>query len=145
MTTTPRTQELTRQRRSDLSSLITYFHDLLDPVLRRIPPQILRYPTYLSSAPFPKGLSHLEPVPPTPIIGLLTATPHALSNFLLDKGFIVRPVVPPTVPVGEERVRVCLRSGIERGTVKKLVQAIEEWTGSQTPQAGKQPILRARL
>jgi 8-amino-7-oxononanoate synthase len=40
----------------------------------------------------------------------------------------VRPVVPPTVPAGEERVRVCLRAGIEQDVIKKLVQAIEEWT-----------------
>lgn len=40
----------------------------------------------------------------------------------------MRPVVPPTVPAGEERVRVCLRAGIERDVIDRLVQAIEEWT-----------------
>jgi 8-amino-7-oxononanoate synthase len=104
------------------------FHNLLDPIIRRTPTQILRYPTTHSAEPFPEGLTHLDPKPPAPIIGLLTTTPHALSAYLLAKGFIVRPVVPPTVPAGEERVRVCLRAGIETDVIVRLVQAIEEWT-----------------
>lgn len=103
-------------------SLIKYFHGLLDPVLQRqrTPAHILRYPPaqcFASHAP-----------PPAPIIGLLTRTPHALSAHLLTQGFIVRPVVPPTVPPGEERVRVCLRAGIDQDVVKRLVAAIEQWT-----------------
>jgi len=118
------------QRRTDLFSIITYFHDLLDPALKRTPAHILRYPTDHSAEPYMKDHS-LGPKPPAPIIGLLTSTPHALSTYLLGKGFIVRPVVPPTVPAGEERVRVCLRAGIGRDVVKRLVAAIEEWTRLQ--------------
>jgi 8-amino-7-oxononanoate synthase len=58
---------------------------------------------------------------------LLTSTPHALSNFLLQKGYIVRPVVPPTVPPGGERVRICLRAGMRKEVVEGLVDAIGEW------------------
>lgn len=93
-----------------------------------MPAHVLRYPKTLPAPPFPDGLAHLDAKPPAPIIGLLTSTPHALSTYLLEKGFIVRPVVPPTVPAGEERVRVCLRAGIERDVIGRLVQAIEEWT-----------------
>lgn len=94
-----------------------------------------------SAEPFPQSLDHLDAKPPAPIIGLLTSTPHALSTYLLEKGFIVRPVVPPTVPAGEERVRVCLRAGIEPDVIKKLVQAIEEWTR----QAQDSAVVKAKL
>jgi 8-amino-7-oxononanoate synthase len=95
--------------------------------------------------PFAKGLAHLESKPPAPIIGLLTSTPHALSTYLLAKGFIVRPVVPPTVPAGEERVRVCLRAGIERKVVERLVGAVEEWTILQARTRDDQTEIRAKL
>lgn len=124
-------------------SIITYFHDLLDPVLKRTPSHILRYPTNHSAEPFTKD-HPLGPKPPAPIIGLLTSTPHALSTYLLREGFIVRPVVPPTVPAGEERVRVCLRAGIGRDVVKKLVEAIEDWTILQIQDLPTQAI-RAKL
>jgi 8-amino-7-oxononanoate synthase len=129
------------QRRTDLFSRITQFHDLLDPIIRRIPAHILRYPKTPSAEPFPQSLAHLDAKPPAPIIGLLTSTPHALSTYLLEKGFIVRPVVPPTVPAGEERVRVCLRAGIEQDVIKRLVQAIEEWT----KQAQDSAVVKAKL
>jgi len=54
----------------------------------------------------------------------------------------VRPVVPPTVPAGEERVRVCLRAGIERNVIAKLVEAIKQWTEMQTPET---PVNKAKL
>jgi 8-amino-7-oxononanoate synthase len=80
--------------------------------------------------PFP-GAVGLEPSPPAPIVGLLTPTPHALSAFLLERGFIVRPVVPPTVPPGGERVRICLRAGVSDARVAELVAAIGEWAELQ--------------
>lgn len=53
----------------------------------------------------------------------------------------MRPVVPPTVPAGEERVRVCLRAGIDQDVIDRLVQAIEEWT----KQAQVSAVVKARL
>lgn len=46
----------------------------------------------------------------------------------------MRPVVPPTVPPGEERVRVCLRAGMERRVVETLVKGIQEWTEGKMEQ-----------
>ena len=40
---------------------------------------------------------------------------------------IVRPVVPPTVPPGSERVRICLRAGMGEDVIRKLAVALEEW------------------
>jgi 8-amino-7-oxononanoate synthase len=70
------------------------------------------------------------------IIALLTRNPHALSAFLLEKGFIVRPVVPPTVPPGAERVRICLRAEIERDVVERLAEALAEWVEMKVREHG---------
>lgn len=43
----------------------------------------------------------------------------------------MRPVVPPTVPPGEERVRVCLRADMDVNVVQRLVDALEEWVDRQ--------------
>lgn len=123
-------------------SLINHFHALLDPLLRHTPSSILRYPPNQSpfhpTQPDSSVATEMKSLP-APIIGLLTPTPHALSTFLLERGFIVRPVVPPTVPPGEERVRVCLRSGIEKTTIASLVDALRQWVESQQEQQ-QQPV-----
>ncbi|WWC70244.1 uncharacterized protein I206_104194 [Kwoniella pini CBS 10737] len=113
------------QRRQSLMSVARYVHTLLDDLLSRTPPGILHLPPdpmipFLTSP-------NLAPKPGSPILGLLTPNPHALSAFLLDKGFIVRPVVPPTVPPGAERVRICLRAGMDKRVIEELVAALAEW------------------
>jgi 8-amino-7-oxononanoate synthase len=40
---------------------------------------------------------------------------------------MVRPIVPPTVPEGTQRVRVCLHAGNTLGDVEKLVRCIGRW------------------
>lgn len=40
---------------------------------------------------------------------------------------MVRAVVPPTVPEGTSRVRVCLHAGNTEADVERLVTAMEEW------------------
>ena len=67
----------------------------------------------------------------SPILGLLTPKPHALSAYLLEKGFVIRPVVPPTVPLGGERVRICLRAGMDEELLARLGVALEDWVGLQ--------------
>lgn len=115
------------RRRVSLHSVITHLNTLLDPLLAQTPPKILRLPEQIPHDPFPDGIDQLLPNPPTPILGLITPEPHALSKYFLDRGFIVRPVVPPTVPVGEERVRICLRAGMERSVIDRLVAILREW------------------
>jgi 8-amino-7-oxononanoate synthase len=39
----------------------------------------------------------------------------------------VRPIVPPTVPEGTQRVRVCLHAGNSKHDVEALVQRIRSW------------------
>lgn len=40
---------------------------------------------------------------------------------------MVRPIVPPTVPEGTQRVRVCLHAGNRFEDVLRLVERIREW------------------
>lgn len=40
---------------------------------------------------------------------------------------MVRPIVPPTVPEGTQRVRVCLHAGNTFEDVERLVGCIRKW------------------
>lgn len=82
-------------------------------------------------------------VPATsPIVPLLTRDPRALSAFLRTRGYLVRPITYPTVPRGEERVRVCLHAGNSVDEVDGLARAVSEWVGELgTRQVG---LLEAR-
>ncbi|WRT66317.1 uncharacterized protein IL334_003272 [Kwoniella shivajii] len=115
------------QRRQNLMSISTYIHTLLEQLLSRTPSDILHLPPD-PIIPFATSPSSSLPTKPgSPILGLLTPSPHALSTFLLEKGFIVRPVVPPTVPPGGERVRICLRAGMTKEVIDGLVVALGDW------------------
>ena len=47
---------------------------------------------------------------------------------LAEKGFDVKPILSPTVPKGEERLRICLHSFNTHEQIRKLVQIIENFT-----------------
>jgi len=44
---------------------------------------------------------------------------------------MVRPIVAPTVPRGEERVRICLHAANTISEVDGLIRAMEEWVIAQ--------------
>ncbi|KAK8864359.1 hypothetical protein IAR55_001606 [Kwoniella newhampshirensis] len=120
------------RRRKSLFDVSAYLHRLLADLLRTTPHSLLHLPPD-PIVPFPHSSSpYLLADPASPILGLLTPTPHGLSAFLLERGFIVRPVVPPTVPPGGERVRICLRAGMKRSAIEGLVTALREWVELKT-------------
>ncbi|GAA5945926.1 hypothetical protein JCM10213_006184 [Rhodosporidiobolus nylandii] len=101
-----------------------------------------------SSISLPPHLLSLSPSdaphPPTsPIIPLLTTSPRPLAAFLREKGFLVRPITYPTVPKGEERVRVCLHAGNLEEEVRGVAQGVLEWANRQ--EAEKASALKAKL
>lgn len=63
----------------------------------------------------------------TPIVSLNTDQPHALAHFLQAGGFLVRPIVYPTVPRGTERVRVCLHAANTAAEIDGLVARLAVW------------------
>ncbi|KAF7561072.1 hypothetical protein G7046_g3087 [Stylonectria norvegica] len=97
-----------------LNELMKHTHDLFEALcsLHEPAPELLR-------------VNH-DP-PKSPIIPLLTSHPRSLAQHCQQRGFMVRPIVAPTVPVGSERVRICLHAGNTREQVEGLSRAVEEW------------------
>ncbi|KAF2645358.1 PLP-dependent transferase [Massarina eburnea CBS 473.64] len=91
--------------------------------------------TDLNSAKTPAFKSLLRlPIecPESPIFSVQLDEPKVLAKFLQERGMMVRAVVPPTVPEGASRVRVCLHAGNTAEEVKGLVGAMEEWCMERT-------------
>lgn len=65
--------------------------------------------------------------PESPIFSLLTPRPRDLARECQAAGFMVRAIVAPTVPVGGERVRVCLHAGNSFEEVERLVGVVGKW------------------
>ncbi|KAH7353348.1 8-amino-7-oxononanoate synthase [Plectosphaerella cucumerina] len=83
-------------------------------------------------------LLRIDPAPPrSPILALMSAQPRSLARHCQERGFLVRPIVAPTVPRGSERVRICLHAGNTREQVEGLARAVDEWArGEQQLGAG---------
>ncbi|THX40767.1 PLP-dependent transferase [Aureobasidium pullulans] len=77
-------------------------------------------------------LQVLEECPPSPIFSVLSSDPRGLAKFCQEKNFVVRPIVPPTVPLGSERIRVCLHAGNTKEEVEALVARITTWVEGKT-------------
>ncbi|KAI8643942.1 pyridoxal phosphate-dependent transferase [Parasitella parasitica] len=63
----------------------------------------------------------------SPIQGVVlngNAPVRALAGYLNKKGFIVKPICSPTVPIGQERVRICLHGHNTMDQVDSLVEEI---------------------
>lgn len=65
--------------------------------------------------------------PRSPVIPLLTSRPRNLAKHCQQKGFMVRPIVAPTVPKGQERIRICLHAKNSMVEVNGLMEAVEQW------------------
>lgn len=88
----------------------------------------------------PTPLIALKPIPEThsltPIIPIFTPHPRSLANHCQARGYMVRPIVAPTVPRGAERVRVCLHAGNTFAEVEGLVRAVREWVEGMVREEG---------
>lgn len=76
-------------------------------------------------------LPHGKLLPSTsPIQGVVLSSNEAvrsLATYLNNKGFNVKPIVFPTVPVGQERVRICLHGHNTVSQVDGLVNQIHRF------------------
>lgn len=102
--------------RKHLQNLIRYTHQSL-----------LELCAYQVPLP-PNHLLGVRKRPPkSPIIPVLTAYPRSLAAYCQGRGFMVRPIVPPTVPPGSERVRICLHAGNTTAQIEGLCRTMGEW------------------
>ncbi len=63
----------------------------------------------------------------SPIQGIMVGDnfkTKALATYLFDKGFFVRAILSPTVPVGKERIRICLHSFNTKEQVDNLLNEV---------------------
>ncbi|KAJ5179418.1 Pyridoxal phosphate-dependent transferase major region subdomain 2 [Penicillium capsulatum] len=72
-------------------------------------------------------LFEVDHFPTSPIISLRTSQPRELASACQRDGYIVRAIMPPTIPEGKERVRVCLHAGNSEEQIDGLVQTIQFW------------------
>lgn len=65
--------------------------------------------------------------PRSPIIPIFTSHARSLADYCQVRGFMVRPIVAPTVPKGHDRVRVCLHAANTMSEVHGLVKTVGAW------------------
>ncbi|PHH67801.1 hypothetical protein CDD83_6397 [Cordyceps sp. RAO-2017] len=97
-----------------LRSLMRRAHHLLASLCarRRPPPHVLRVS---------------KDRPASPIVPLFTAHARDLARHCQERGYMIRPIVAPTVPAGTDRVRLCLHAGNSLEELRGLCEAVEEW------------------
>lgn len=105
-----------------LFSLIQHTHTLLISLCTRLGP--------------PRQIFRInEKLPESPIIPLFTSHARSLAAHCQKKGFMLRPIVAPTVTAGTERVRLCLHAGNTVEEIRLLCKAIEKWVCKQMSEA----------
>lgn len=82
---------------------------------------------HVASSAARRLLSIPSACPKSPIFAVQLQQPRDLAQYLQKQGMMVRAVVPPTVPRGTERVRICLHAGNTIEEVESLVQALKKW------------------
>lgn len=80
-----------------------------------------------------------SPSSSSPILPVFTSQARSLAAFCRGKGYMVRPIVAPTVPPGTDRVRVCLHAGNTLEECEGLCEAIEAWVRGQLQVEGPPP------
>lgn len=84
-----------------------------------------------------KGWSTTTTEPSSPILPVFTPKARSLAAFCRRRGFVVRPIVAPTVPLGTDRVRICLHAGNSLEECEGLCAAVEEWVRGQLRAGGR--------
>ncbi|KAL1970229.1 hypothetical protein VTN77DRAFT_5389 [Rasamsonia byssochlamydoides] len=74
-----------------------------------------------------RSILHVDHHDNSPIFSVRTPYPRELASYCQQRGLIVRPIMPPTIPRGKERVRVCLHAGNTQKEIDDLVDAIAQW------------------
>ncbi|KAL5047723.1 hypothetical protein BDW71DRAFT_34366 [Aspergillus fruticulosus] len=100
----------TEQLQHKLGQLISYFRTRLDSL------------SIKDSSTF-----EVEHFSNSPIFSLRSSVPRELARICQERGYTVRAIMPPTVPAGRERVRVCLHAGNTVEEIDGLIGTIATW------------------
>ncbi|KAI0394401.1 PLP-dependent transferase [Xylariaceae sp. FL0594] len=63
----------------------------------------------------------------SPIIPLFTSHPRSLARHCQSSGFMIRAIVAPTVPRGQERVRICIHAANTTEQIDDLCEVVGAW------------------
>lgn len=116
------------KRRHHLKKLVGYCHNKLKRLSHELQPTV-------TTLQVPEGHPSSSP-----IIPLFTSHPKSLSQHCQRSGFMVRPIVAPTVPLGQERIRICLHATNTTEQIDSLCRVIEMWMRNHIEQGGKSQI-----
>lgn len=72
---------------------------------------------------------------PSPIIPLLTAHARELAAHLRSNGLLARPICYPTVPKGEDRVRICVHADNTEEDIDQLIGCVRRWVEPDATQS----------
>ncbi|KAI2468629.1 PLP-dependent transferase [Annulohypoxylon bovei var. microspora] len=117
--------------RQRLETNIHYTYRQLHALCARLRPG--RHTLYIDKAPSK-----------SPIIPIFTSHPRNLAEYCQQSGFMVRPIVAPTVPAGSERVRICLHSANIPEQIDGLCGVIEMWVRNQMTAEKTQESIKYR-
>ena len=78
-----------------------------------------------------------------PVVIGSNADALAAASFLQERGFAVRAIRPPTVPVDTARLRLSLTARITREQVTGILAALQNWRKSQSSSAAAEVVGRA--
>ncbi|SNX82587.1 related to 8-amino-7-oxononanoate synthase [Melanopsichium pennsylvanicum] len=90
---------------------------------------------------------------PSPIIPLLTDRARQLAAHLRQNGLLARSICYPTVPKGEDRVRICVHADNTSEDIDRLIECVRRWIGDdamehgggRTMESGTAPLLASKL
>ena len=81
--------------------------------------------------------------PTSPIFSLCSPNPRSLALTCQKAGLVVRAIMPPTVPKGGQRARVCLHTDNTEQDIDRLVTVIAQWIKDESTLESNRPALVA--
>ena len=111
--------------------LQSHLHHLTESLFKAL------HQLHVTSAAARSLLSIPSVCPQSPIFAVQLQRPRDLAIYLQQRGMMVRAVVSPTVPLGTERVRICLHAGNTVDELEVLVGALQEWCERYSTEVGE--------